>query len=287
MKKIGIAFVFVVLFSAFVYALRSGQCPLRILSHAPSSLDSSVAINTRPLAIQGQKTTPLLEEGLTLLKNRRDREALAIFERILLQRSDSLDALWGKAEVLRRTRNYTLAEELLQRIIHQDPNHLSCLISLAYIRYKDNNYKEAIRLIHHILNQPGVDNQTRSLAYIMQGTINSSRAKGGLLNKLAFGTQIKGFFLKAKNLSPDLPEVRLGLGTFYLLAPRIAGGDLEKAMEELQASVRLAPTFATALARLAQAYKRKGDLSRFTAYLKNAKELDPENEVVHQLRGSL
>ncbi|MDD2752737.1 MAG: tetratricopeptide repeat protein, partial [Candidatus Omnitrophica bacterium] len=88
----------------------------------------------------------------------------------------------------------------------------------------------------------------------------------------------------AKGLAPDLPEVRLGLGTFYLLAPGFAGGNQKAALEELEAAVRLAPDFATANARLAQAYQKAGNQEKYNFYLALAKKLDPENEVIAELK---
>ncbi len=224
-----------------------------------------------------------IDKGLALLKNRKDKEASAVFEKILFTTPDNLDALWGKAEVLRRQRDYKQAQDLLDKILKNNPNHAPSLTSLAYLRYKDDKLNEALKLIKRVLKTDNLNKEAKALAYMMLGSINSRRSsKGWLLNKITYGTQIKGYFLKAKELDPDLPEAHLGLGTFYLLAPGIAGGNLNKAIEELEYAVKIAPDFATALARLAQAYKEKGDLEKYNLYLNRAKELDPENEVLKQ-----
>jgi hypothetical protein len=44
----------------------------------------------------------------------------------------------------------------------------------------------------------------------------------------------------------------------------------------------MAPDFATANARLAQSYKKKGNKEKYNYYLQRAKELDPENEVANE-----
>ncbi len=95
--------------------------------------------------------------------------------------------------------------------------------------------------------------------------------------------QVFDFAKKAKEINPKLPEVYLGLGCYYLLAPKVAGGNIERAIEELQCALQIAPEFCTACARLAQAYKKKGDLDKYNSYFKRAKELDPGNEVVKEL----
>jgi tetratricopeptide (TPR) repeat protein len=219
------------------------------------------------------------------LKARKDNEALVIFEKVLASRPDNLDALWGKAEVKRRAHKYKEAQVLLSEILKQNPEHLSSLISLAYIRYKDDKLNEALSLINRAINASSLDKENAALAYMMLGTINSRRTeKGWFFSKIRYGTQIKCYFLKAKELAPHLPEVHLGLGTFYLKAPAIAGGNLDRAVQELEAAVRIAPDFATANARLAQAYKKKGELEKYNFYLLKAKELDPENEALKELQ---
>lgn len=251
--------------------MNKGICPLKT-----ASVDRK---------IKGIKPDKLINDALRLLKFRKDKDALAIFEKILISQSDSLDALWGKAEVLRRSRDHKQSEEILNKILNKNPKHVSSLISLSYIRYKDDRLNEALTLVKQALEVENLDKENEALAYMMLGTINSLRSsRGWFLSKIIYGTQIKGYFLKAKELAPDLPEVHLGLGAFYLLAPAIAGGDLDKAIQELELAVKIAPEFATTNARLAQAYKKKGDLEKYNFYLQRAKELDPENEVLVELR---
>ena len=265
---VAVALVYLIFFSA------KGQCPLEknFYEQEAGSIKE----------IKKQKT---LEEGLNLLKNRRDNDASAIFEKALLEQPDNLDALWGKAEVLRRKRNYKESEELLSRILSRNPGHSPSLISLSYIRYKDNRFNEALKLINKVLKGNYADRESEALAYTMLAAINTRRAKEGwFFNKLIYGAQVKCYFLKAKELAPDLPETSLGLGTFYLLAPAIVGGNLYKAMEELELAVKCAPDFATANARLAQAYKKKGLPDKYSFYIARAEALDPGNEALLEIK---
>jgi len=234
-------------------------------------------------AVLGAQQGTSIDEAFVLLKARKDNAALDIFEKIIASQPDNLDALWGKAEVLRRSRDYGQSQELLNKILSASPKHIPSLISLSYIRYKDDKLNEALKLIDQVLKTDALDKENQALAYMMLGSINSRRSKKGwVLSKVAYGTHIKGYFLRAKELAPHLPEVHLGLGTFYLLAPAIAGGDLNKAFQELELTVKLAPEFATANARLAQAYKKKGDLEKYNFHLQRARELDPKNEVLNE-----
>lgn len=226
---------------------------------------------------------PVINEALELLRVRKDNQALLIFDRILIGEPGNLDALWGRAEVLRRARAYKESEVLLKGILKKNPQHIPSLISLAYIAYKDDKLQEALQLINLVLANDYLDTHNQALAYMMLGAVNSRRcSQGHLFNKIKYGTQIRRHFLRAKSLAPDLPEVHLGLGTFYLLAPPIFGRNLDKAIEELESAVKIAPDFATACARLAQCYKKRGLLNKYAFYIARAKKLDPENEVLKE-----
>lgn len=253
--------------------LNKGICPL-ILRPASKTIE----------CISANKSDALFKKASALLKSRKDNEALAVYEEILSIEPANIDASWGKAEVLRRKRDYEHSEDLLNQILKINPGHTSSLISLAYIKYKDGRLNDALQLVKRALNTDCLDNNNEALGYVMLGMINSRRSQQGwLFGKIAYGMQIKCHFLKAKALASDLPESSLALGTFYLLAPPIAGGNLEEALKELESTLKIAPDFATVNARLAQAYRKKGDLDKYNFYIKRTKELDPENEVLREL----
>lgn len=230
----------------------------------------------------GQDT--LIRNALALLKKRDDGAALKNFEAVLANAPDNINALWGKAEVLRRNRDYKESEGMLNKILSADKRHVPSLLSLAYIRYKDGGFSEGVSLVNRVLNMDYVEKEDTALAYILLGSINSKyAARGGFLNKVKYGTRIKGYFLKASKLSPDMPEGHLALGTFYLLAPAFAGGNINKAIQELETAFKIAPGFATVSARLAQVYKMQGQMDKFAYYFQRAKHLDPENEVLKEI----
>ncbi len=227
-----------------------------------------------------------IADTLRLLKARKDNEAYQKSEQILTFEPYNIDALWIKAEVLRRQNNYKNSEELLRDILNNDPEHNPSLISLAYIEYNANKFDEAQNLIQRVLKSKGLEREEQALAFMMLGAINSGRAQSGgwIISKIRYGTKIKSYFLKAEEIAPDLPEVHLALGTFYLHAPALVGGNLNKAISELERAVSIAPEFATAYARLAQAYKAKNDMAKYDLFIKKAKSLDPHDEVVNGKR---
>jgi tetratricopeptide (TPR) repeat protein len=269
MRKLFLFLIAITVILSLIFTFKKGTCPISKTSTENKKREEPV---------------PSLEDALGLLKFRKDKDARIIFERILVKEPDNLDAFWGKAEVLRRSRDYSQSEVIFQEILNKNPEHIPSLISMAYIKCKDNNLGEAAKLVNRVLNAGCLDKDNQALAYVMLGNIHSRRAiKGGLLSKIKYGTKIKSYFLKAKEISPDLPEIHLALGTFYLLAPKIIGGNLGKAIEELEYTVKIAPDFATANARLAQYHKIKGDSKEYAFYFNRAKELDPKNEVLQEL----
>ncbi|MDD5044614.1 MAG: hypothetical protein PHU91_00255 [Candidatus Omnitrophica bacterium] len=265
MKKIRILFILILLAGAIYYldVIYRNKCQ-KIAARGPN--------------IKG--ATPL-DAGLDLLRMRKDNLALAEFEKVLAADPDNIDALWGKAEVFRRAYKFNEAEEILIEILKREPKHIPSLTTTCYIRYYNNKLNEAMKLARGLLNRKDIDTRNKAIVYMLIASINARRSsQGGFFDKLSYGTQIKIYFQKAVDLSPDLSEAHLGLGSYYLMAPAIAGGNVDKAIKELELAVRLAPDFATPNARLAQAYKKKGDLNKYQFYLGRARELDPNNEAL-------
>jgi len=263
-------FVIVIIFALFsLFRVAPGTCPLA---------------RPKPNNIKTTTSTDDLSRARELLRIRNDHQALAIFDKVLKKQPLNLDALWGKAEVLRRSRDFKESEELLSIILKENPQYIPAILSYAYIKYKDNQINPALKLIHHALKIRGISKGDEAIALMLLGTINSRLSqKGWLFSKIRYGTHIKNYFLKAERLAPDLPEVHLGLGTFYLKAPHIAGGNLNSAFKELNLALGIAPNFATVNARLAQAYRKNGNSVNFKLYIEKAKKLDPENEVVKEI----
>jgi len=264
-KYLLIILVLIGLIAGMYVAERSKTCPL----------------NTAP-DLETQHNNAI-NQAYQLLRARKDKEALVIIEEVLFAQPENIDALWGKAEVLRRDYQFKESEKILDKILAKYPNYLPALNNLAFIRYKAGKLEEASKIIRKILNTPCLDKENAAFAYLTLGTINSSRTKEGkLFNKIQYGLQIKRNFDKANKLRPDLAEVHLCLGVFFLKAPQLAGGNLNKAIKELETALEIAPDFAMANARLAQAYQKKGNLEKYNFYLERAKKLDPDGKVLKE-----
>ncbi len=226
----------------------------------------------------------VLNQAFNLLRIRQDRQALELFEQVIDTQPQNSDALWGKAEILRRSRAYDAAQSIIQDILKRDPNHAPAKVSLASVYENKDNLKGALRLVQEVILDLRTTRQDKAIAYVMLGSIYSKLAgNGGFLAKLSYMNKIEPAFLKATELDPGLPEAHLGLGSFYLLAPGLIGGSIIKAVGELEIAAAIAPDFATAHARLAQCYKRMGDTKKYTLHLDRALALDPQNEVLAEI----
>ncbi|MDD5129669.1 MAG: hypothetical protein PHS66_01255 [Candidatus Omnitrophica bacterium] len=224
--------------------------------------------------------------GLVCLNLHQDQQADAIFNKLLMDNPDLKEAKWGKAEVLRRRHDSFLAENLLNEVIKLDPQFSPALISLAYIKYFQMNYKASVKLALKVIEQGrnGSDLSNYVRAYAMYAGAKGMLAHyGGLFSKGIDGLAVKPNLEKALKLQPKSAAVLFGLGSFYLLAPAIAGGDKAKAEVFLNQAIEADPLFADAYVRLGQLAKINGNQQECDFFLQKALEIDPGNELAQDI----
>lgn len=221
-------------------------------------------------------------QGLALLNLHKDSQAKAAFLEAARLDPGVYQARWGTAEVLRRQHDLKASESLLQAIIKDHPDFAPAYISLAYIRYIQGQYNDAVTLAQTVIamGRRNVDLSNYTRAYlILAGSKGMIAHYGGPFSKVVNGTAVFSTLKKAQKLQPDSPGVLFGLGAYYLLAPKLAGGDLAKAEGYLQGVLKADPLFTDAYVRLAQLYRAQGDLSLYEQYLEKALQIDPGNEL--------
>ncbi len=228
--------------------------------------------------------------ALVYLNEYKVAQAKALFERILQVSPGTIEAQWGLAEVLRRGYSLKKSREMLREIIISNPDFSPAYITLGYIEFSLKNYKEAVRLAAIVINQGHevVDGSNYARAYlILAGAKGMIADKSGPLSKAFHGLQVFPNLNRAKKLKPESPGVYYGLGSFYLLAPAIAGGNIIKAKEYLEKAIKLDSNLIDAYIRLAQVYKAQGDMDKFNEYLSLALEKDPQNYLANEIIDSL
>jgi len=246
----GIAFIYLALI------LKAKERPFALISK-----------NQKIEAVNKNEPLSLIDQAREFLRVRKDMDALGIFDKILLADPNNLDALWGKAEVFRRAGQYKVAEFMFKEILNARPGYAPALIGLSYIKYKDRDFKGSLSLTEQAFIVSGNNKQNQALAYMMLGLINNAaQPKAGIIAGINHSLETKIYLLKASRLGPQLPETHFNLGTFYLKTPMLAGGNLNKAIKELEYAVKIAPDFARANALLAQAYKKKKNENYFAGF---------------------
>ena len=232
----------------------------------------------------------LYMQALIYLNYHRVEEARAAFQRILHSDPDSVEAKWGLAEILRRDKKTDESEAMLNEVIEDDPAFWPAYITLAYLRYTQTDFDAAVKLALKVRRQGkervDLSNYTRSYL-IFAGAKGMIASNGGPLSKLLNGTQVLPNLKKAEKLQPDSAAVLFGLGSFYFLAPSIAGGNINKAVDYLERTIEADPLFTDGYVRLAQVYKSKGDLVKYRFYLDKAVAIDPQNELLRDEQGGV
>lgn len=218
--------------------------------------------------------------GMVYLHLYKINAARSVFEQMMQIDPESVEAQWGLAEVLRRDHQLEEAKKLLRVLIEKKKDFPALYVSLGYLLFEEKAYDEAVALGYKVLKmgRDAVDRSNYVRAYlIIAGAKGMIASGGGPISKLINGTQVLPLLKKARSLQPDSAGVEFGLGSFYLLAPGFAGGDLNKASEHLRKAIEIDPLFADAYVRLAQACQRRGDRDGFFSNLARARELDPLN----------
>jgi len=217
---------------------------------------------------------------LNLHQDDRAEESFAIASKLS---PDSLEARWGIAEAMRRKHALKEASSILNSILKLKPDFAPASISLAYIKYMEMDFQGSVNLALKVidLGRERVDLSNYVRAYCLYSGAKGMIAHyGGPLSKAINGLSVKPNLEKAEKLQPNSPGVLFGLGSYYFLAPVIAGGDKKKAEIYLKRAIEADPLFVDAYIRLAQLYKIRKDMDKYNLYINKAISLDPKNELL-------
>ncbi|UCG35750.1 MAG: tetratricopeptide repeat protein [Candidatus Omnitrophota bacterium] len=256
----------------------------KALHEKADSISSSQAIrlvNQNPGSLED-----LYVLGLTYLNEHKDKSAMGVFQNILEQKTDFIGAKWGVAEVMQRMHHTKKSEKLLKEIIKKDPKFWPAYITLAFVQYMSMQFVPSLKSAYRVMKQKkdsvDLSNYVRAIT-LVAGAKGMIAHYGGPLAKMMHGLGVLPLLKKAERLQPNAIAVLMGIGSFYLIAPHIIGGDLDKAIEYLERAVSVDPLFPNAYVRLGQAYKMKGDLKTHEAFMAKVKQLDPQNELLKDI----
>ena len=101
-----------------------------------------------------------------------------------------------------------------------------------------------------------------------------------------FGPKLKAENQRAQELDGNNPRVFASLGRQYLNAPKMFGGDIDKAIESFRKSTQLDPRSDETFVWLAIALRKKGDATGAGQAFEQALRLNPRSAFAKQLQGS-
>jgi len=221
-----------------------------------------------------------------LLTAGKESKAAGFFRKILELSEDSPEGLWGVGELKRRERLTEESIEILDSVLGLNPSFVPAKISRAYIYFEEGSYGEAISLVSEVLEEEdNTDTANLIRAHLIAGGAMGMQARDSFfIGKISRGLAARRHLAEAGKIDPDFPEFLFARGSYYLEAPRIAGGDIEKARKYLMRALEKLPGSADIHARLAQLYLKKGETDKYYEYLERALEIDPRNTLAEKLR---
>jgi tetratricopeptide (TPR) repeat protein len=186
-----------------------------------------------------------------------------------------------EAIILMREHRHSESRAVLQCVLDAQPDFHPARIVLAHLSYLQKDFTKSYALARQLIARK----KELSKYHYTVSLLLAAGAKGMLTQKHMIRAipayfEITGYFREAKQLMPDSAEVLYGLGSYHLLTPPVAGGDIDKAIVMLEKSRRLTPQNTPVYVRLAQAYRFKGDETAWKKNVDRAMEIDPQDELL-------
>jgi tetratricopeptide (TPR) repeat protein len=202
----------------------------------------------------------LLDEGRTTLDNSVLMQARDSFTKLTQQHPDSAVYFYQLASV-----NFYLCEAYAT---HGDKKNAERTLDTAI-----ENAQQSIKL-----NEKSAD--THSLLGDLYGRKISFGI--GMFAGPKFGPKAQAENKRALELDPNNPRVFASWGREYMNAPKMFGGDLDKAIESFRKSTQLDPGFDETYVWLAIALRKKGDTAGADQALQQALKLNPRSVFAQQ-----
>lgn len=223
----------------------------------------------------------------------------AIFSAVLagVQRAQTDNPLAVRLEMARRTRNamqlQSLETELQQRMT-QSPGDAQSAYQLAkvqayladvYLFRKDKKSAAMAidRAIESARRSVGENDKSAEAHSLLADLYGRKISFGGMLAGPKFGPKVKEENKRALALDDLNPQAWASLGRQYLMAPRMFGGDVSKAIEAFRKSLSLDSQQDETYVWLAKAYEKQGEKSKAREAIQQALRLNPESPLIKDM----
>jgi predicted Zn-dependent protease len=188
-----------------------------------------------------------------------------------------------KAEALNQARDYFL------KLTRQNPGNALYFCELARVDYyrsssvrESKSNKTAASILDQAIGEAQeslkLDERSAAAHSLLADLYGSKIGFGvGFMLGARFGPKVDAENKRALELDSNNPQVLASLGRQYLHAPKMFGGDLDKAIANLQRSIGRDPTAAETYVWLAIAYRKKGDMAAANKALDEALRRNPRS----------
>lgn len=170
---------------------------------------------------------------------------------------------------------------LLDVTMKAHPAFYPAIIVQSHLNYLqkdfDVSYAQARRLISR---KKELSRYHYTVSLLLAAGAKGILTKKTLIDAIPGYFEVKNYFKEARTLMPEAAEVLYGLGSFHLLAPPVAGGDVNLAISLLEQSRNLTPLNTRVYVRLAQAHRHKGNGEAYCKNIAQAEALDAQDELL-------
>jgi tetratricopeptide (TPR) repeat protein len=181
-------------------------------------------------------------------------------------------------------RALTSARQTFEECVHLDGKKARCFYDLArtdsyLVKVADARHdKQAVRwldsAIENVKRSIDLNDQSSDAHALLADLYGSKISFGGAFAGMKYGPKANDETRRAFQLDANNPRAYAVIGRKYLYAPKIFGGDLDKAIESFRKATEVDPRGDEAFVWLAIAYRKKGDTMRAQAAIKEAAQLN-------------
>lgn len=211
------------------------------------------------------------------------------------------DPLAAAVETARRTRDESQLQSLkvqLQQRASQNANDAQAYFLLAQVEAYLLDVFEARK--DKKAAEAAVDSAIADAQHSIQLNDNSANAHslladlygrkigyGGAFAGPRFGPKVGDENKRAMALDAKNPRVWASLGRQYLMAPKMFGGDIAKAIESFQKSLELDPSQDETWVWLAKAFQKQGDIAKALDAIAHSLQLNPNNSFAKSISAAI
>ena len=203
--------------------------------------------------------TIALELGKALVADGKDEQAIPVFEHVLQQEPESVQASYQLALALQRSNKVPEAIALLKKVVAAEPSNAEAMTNLGMALSQAQQAKDAVPVLQRAISiapESVTAHQNLAAAYVQLSQFGDAVAE----------------LHQALRLAPDAPQLHYDLGLALKMQDDLAG-----AMPELETAQRLDPSAAEAPYLLGVLYMQSGRYEDAAREMNISLKLRPEN----------